>query len=67
MLVYLKVGESGDMQPEQSCLMRTCACPRRFKGLEQSVRTDIQTIKDSPLIPADIPVHGYIYEVRCSS
>ncbi len=37
----------------------------RFKGLEQSVCTDIKTIKDSDLIPADIPVHGYVYEVRC--
>lgn len=38
----------------------------RFKGLEHSVRTDIKTIKDADLIPADIPVHGYVYEVRCS-
>lgn len=34
-----------------------------FKGLEKSVRTDVQIVKDSELIPNDIPVHGYVYEV----
>lgn len=35
-----------------------------FKGLEQSVRTDVGIIKSSPLIPDDIPVHGYVYQVE---
>ena len=35
-----------------------------FKNLEQSVRDDIKIIADSPLIPNDINVHGFIYRVR---
>ncbi len=31
---------------------------------EQSVRTDVQTIRDSPLIPDEIRVRGYLYDVR---
>ena len=38
-----------------------------FKGVEESVRTDIKIVKDSPLIPDDIPVHGFVYEVRVGS
>lgn len=35
-----------------------------FKGVDESVRSDIKIVKDSPLIPDDIPVHGFVYEVR---
>ena len=35
-----------------------------FKGLEQSVRDDIATLKASPLIDPRTAVHGYVYDVR---
>ena len=35
-----------------------------FSDLEQSVRDDLATVKGSPLIPNDIPVSGFIYDVR---
>jgi carbonic anhydrase len=35
-----------------------------FPDLEQSVRDDIRAIKDSPFIPDDIPVRGFVYDVR---
>lgn len=35
-----------------------------FKNLEQSVRDDVATIKSSPLIPNNIEVSGFIYDVR---
>lgn len=35
-----------------------------FSDLEQSVRDDVKTIRDSPLIPDEIPVGGYVYDVR---
>jgi carbonic anhydrase len=35
-----------------------------FKDLEQSVRDDVQTLRDSPLIPNEIPVTGAIYDVH---
>jgi len=35
-----------------------------FPDLEQSVRDDVQKIKDSPLLPDGIPVSGYVYEVE---
>ncbi len=35
-----------------------------FKDLEQSVRDDVATIKASPLIPDNIEVSGFIYDVR---
>ncbi len=35
-----------------------------FKDLEQSVRDDVATINNSPLIPKDIEVSGFIYDVR---
>jgi len=34
-----------------------------FPDLEQSVRDDVAAVRDSPLIPADIPVSGAIYDV----
>jgi len=35
-----------------------------FKNLEQSVRDDVATIKNSPFIPKNIEVSGFIYDVR---
>lgn len=35
-----------------------------FSDLEESVRQDVQTIRKSPLIPDEIPVRGYIFDVR---
>ena len=35
-----------------------------FKNLEQSVIDDVQRIRQHPLVPATIPVHGYIYDVK---
>ncbi len=35
-----------------------------FKNLEQSVRDDVATIKSSPLIPKNIEVVGFIYDVK---
>jgi len=35
-----------------------------FKDLEQSVRDDGATIKNSPFIPKNIEVSGFIYDVR---
>src|SRR5579871_3826014 len=35
-----------------------------FKDLEQSVRDDVATIKSSPLIPKNIDVVGFIYDVK---
>jgi carbonic anhydrase len=35
-----------------------------FSDLEQSVRDDVATLRKSPLIPADIPISGAIYDVR---
>jgi carbonic anhydrase len=35
-----------------------------FPDLEQSVRDDVQRIKESPFITKGIPVRGFIYDVR---
>ncbi len=35
-----------------------------FKNLEQSVRDDVAAIKNSPLIPKNIEVSGFIYDVH---
>ena len=35
-----------------------------FNDLEESVRQDIRIIRDSPLIPDEIPVHGFVFDVR---
>jgi carbonic anhydrase len=35
-----------------------------FGDLEQSVRDDVNTLRDSPLIPKDIPIYGGIYDVK---
>ena len=35
-----------------------------FSDLEASVREDVETVRASPLIPNDIPVTGFVYDVR---
>jgi carbonic anhydrase len=35
-----------------------------FVDLETSVRDDVATLRQSPLIPRDIPISGAIYDVR---
>ena len=35
-----------------------------FPNLEQSVRDDVELIRSSPLIPNDIDVTGFIYDVK---
>ena len=34
-----------------------------IKDLAESVRADVRRIKTHPLVPKEIPVHGYIYDV----
>jgi carbonic anhydrase len=35
-----------------------------FKDLAASVVTDVERIRRSPLVPGEIPVHGFIYQVE---
>lgn len=35
-----------------------------INNLEQSVVEDVQRIRESPMVPADIPIYGYIYDCR---
>ena len=35
-----------------------------FGDLEQSVRDDVAAIKASPFIDQDIPVRGFVYDVK---
>jgi len=35
-----------------------------IKDQAQSVLEDVQRIKAHPLVPSDIPVYGYIYDVK---
>ncbi len=35
-----------------------------FDDLEESVRQDVRTIRESPLIPDDIPVRGFVFDLR---
>jgi len=35
-----------------------------FGDLEQSVREDVQFLEGSPLIPDDIPIRGFVYDVK---
>jgi carbonic anhydrase len=35
-----------------------------FSNLEQSVRDDVAILRESPLIPKDIPISGAVYDVR---
>jgi carbonic anhydrase len=34
-----------------------------FGDVDESVRRDVATIRSSPLLPRDIPVRGFVYEV----
>ncbi len=35
-----------------------------FRDLEESVREDVATLRSSPLIPRDILISGFVYDVR---
>ncbi|HEY7802466.1 MAG TPA: carbonic anhydrase [Dehalococcoidia bacterium] len=35
-----------------------------FTDLDQSVRDDVRTLRESPLIPGDIVITGFVYDVR---
>jgi carbonic anhydrase len=35
-----------------------------FSDLEESVRADVQFLRESPLIPDDITVRGFVYDVK---
>ncbi|HXG36622.1 MAG TPA: carbonic anhydrase [Dehalococcoidia bacterium] len=35
-----------------------------FSDLKESVRQDVQTIRSSPFIPKDIPISGFIYDIK---
>jgi carbonic anhydrase len=35
-----------------------------FKDNAKAVAEDVQRIRNHPLVPASIPIHGYIYDVR---
>ena len=35
-----------------------------FPDLEESVREDVAIIRDSPLIPDSVAVHGFVYDVK---
>jgi carbonic anhydrase len=35
-----------------------------FRDLDQSVRDDVAFLRASPLIPGDVPVRGFVYDVR---
>ena len=35
-----------------------------FDSLEQSVIDDVDRIRQHPLVPGDIPIYGYYYDVR---
>jgi carbonic anhydrase len=35
-----------------------------FRSLDESVRQDVAYLRASPLIPADVPIRGFVYDVR---
>jgi carbonic anhydrase len=35
-----------------------------FPNLEQNVKNQVDRIKSTPFLPKDIPVYGFIYDVR---
>lgn len=35
-----------------------------FRSLDESVRQDVAYLRSSPLIPEDVPVRGFVYDVR---
>jgi len=35
-----------------------------FRSLDESVRQDVAYLRASPLIPEDVPIRGFVYDVR---
>jgi carbonic anhydrase len=35
-----------------------------FSDVEKSVRDDIAALRDSPFMPRDVPIRGFVYDVR---
>ena len=35
-----------------------------FSDIEESVREDVEFLQASPLIPRDVPIRGFVYDVR---
>jgi carbonic anhydrase len=35
-----------------------------FSDVEESVREDVEFLQSSPLIPGDVPIRGFVYDVR---
>jgi carbonic anhydrase len=35
-----------------------------FKNLEENLRAQVRKIKESPWIPRDVPVYGFVYQVE---
>jgi len=35
-----------------------------FPNLEENVKNQVKKIKSSPFLPSDIPVNGFIYDVK---
>jgi carbonic anhydrase len=35
-----------------------------FKDLAESVYVDVKRIRNHPLVPANIPIYGFIYDVK---
>lgn len=35
-----------------------------FRDLEASVREDVALVRSSPLVPRDVPVRGFVYDVK---
>ena len=59
--------QNGDLRAKIQTNLGVDVCDRDFlpfSDLEQSVRDDVQIIKDSPLIPDTISVSGAIYDVH---
>ncbi len=43
------------------------ACFHSFSNLEENVKRQIQKIRSHPWMPKDIPVRGFVYDVRSGS
>jgi carbonic anhydrase len=37
---------------------------RMFESVDQSVKEQVDKLRNSPLIPKDVTIHGYVYEVE---
>jgi carbonic anhydrase len=53
---------STDERAERGDALRIDFLP--FTDLAQSVRDDVAFLRSSALIPAEIPIHGFVYDVR---